>query len=427
MGTFGYRVVHKSLIGTLIGQLEEKMNKCVLLLAIIAISAPACVGGQMPANAPVTMQTQIVRATDVPTREPVATIVAASPTPSVLRTPTALPVILADSERRLEGDRTFSIALGDLDRDGDLDAVVANYLSTGKVWWNDGTGVFGKGQNIGDETAHGVALGDLDGDGDLDAFIGHNGYFDQVWLNDGTGHLTDSGQQLGKPEDATTTVSLGDVDGDGDLDAFTTHYQQPVKLWLNDGSGVFAACNAGPGSDAARVAVGDVDGDGDLDALASFVENPDLVWLNDGHGAFADSGQELSGESGWGKATLGDVDGDGDLDAFVPNSVDGDAIWFNTGGAQGGTPGIFANSGQVLGKGKDATLGDIDGDGDLDAVTCGGLWLNSGDGAFSYAGTRFNVPGCGGVWLGDVDGDGDLDAFVGSHQRNNELWLNQTH
>jgi len=340
-------------------------------------------------------------------------------------TPTALPEILVDSGRRLEGDRTFSIALGDLDRDGDLDVLVANYLSTGSVWWNDGTGDLEKGQNVGTVTGHGVALGDLDGDGDLDAFVIHNGDADQVWLNDGVGRLTDSGQQLGQPEDATTMVTLGDVDGDGDLDAFTAQYQRPVKLWLNDGGGVFAARDVGPGSDALSVALGDVDGDADLDALVSFVENPDRVWLNDGRGAFADSGQALSGESGWGRAALGDIDGDGDLDAFISNSVSGNAIWFNAGGAQGGTPGVFANSGQELGKGSYATLGDIDGDGDLDALTCQGVWLNGGDGTFRDAGTEFDVPGCGGVWLGDVDGDGDLDALVASRQKDNELWLNE--
>jgi hypothetical protein len=334
--------------------------------------------------------------------------------------------MLVDSGRRLKGDRTFSIALGDLDRDGDLDALVANYLSPGMVWWNDGTGNFEEGQTVGAVTGHGAALGDLDGDGDLDAFIIHNGDSTQVWWNDGAGHLTDSGQRLGQPEDATIMTSLGDVDADGDLDAFTTHCQQPVMLWLNDGRGRFSPHDAGPGSDALSVALGDVDGDGDLDALVSFVENPDRVWFNDGRGAFADSGQALSGGSGWGRAALGDLDGDGDLDAFVSNSVSGDAIWFNSGGLQGGTPGIFARSDQQMGVGTFATLGDVDGDGDLDALTCQGLWLNERGGTFREAGTRFDVPACGGAWLGDVDADGDPDALLASRQNDNELWLNVT-
>jgi formylglycine-generating enzyme required for sulfatase activity len=360
------------------------------------------------------------QAMPAPTQEPVA----ATPVPSPA--PTALPAILADSGQRLKGDRTFSIALGDLDRDGDLDAVLANYQTSAVVWWNDGTGTFEEGQRLGGETAHGVALGDLDGDGDLDAFLVHNGDADQVWWNDGTGGLVDSGQRLGQPEDWTTVVALGDVDGDGDLDALTVHYQQPVRMWLNDGRGVFTARDAGPGVDAAWVALGDVDGDGDLDVLVSFVENPDRVWLNDGDGTFADSGQSLDSPSGWGKPELGDLDGDGDLDAFVPNSVNGGAVWFNAGGAQGGAPGVFANSNQMLGKGNDATLGDMDGDGDLDAVTCEGLWLNDGVGTFVDSGPRFDVPACHHVWLGDIDGDGDLDALVESYEEDSEVWWNET-
>lgn len=381
------------------------MRRLALVILTVPILASACGGGQSPVSVSIPTSTPVSGSADVP----------------------ALSELFEDSGRRLDGDRTFSIALGDLEGDGDLDVLVANYLSPGNVWWNDGTGALEIGQTVGVETGHGIALGDLDGDGDLDAFIIHNGDVDQVWLNDGAGNLTDSGQQLGQPEEATTMVSLGDVDGDGDLDALTVHYQRPIKLWLNDGQGVFEARAAGPGSNAVRISLGDVDGDGDLDALISFVEQPDRIWLNDGRGNFTESDQAMSGVSGWGRAALGDLDGDGDLDAFVSNSVDGDAIWFNDGGAQGGTPGIFVNSGQELGIGKHATLGDADGDGDLDAFTCQGIWLNDGHGAFVAIGAGFNVAGCGGVWLGDIDGDGDLDALIASHDRDNELWLNLTH
>ena len=61
--------------------------------------------------------------------------------------------------------------------------------------------------------------------------------------------------------------------------------------------------------------------------------------------------------------SLGDVDGDGDLDAFVANSRTGNRVWVNDGS------GIFTDSGQSLGDhySHGVTLGDVDGDGDLDA------------------------------------------------------------
>ena len=41
--------------------------------------------------------------------------------------------------------------------------------------------------------------------------------------------------------------------------------------------------------------------------------------------------------------TLGDVDGDGDLDAFVANNGQSNRVWFNDGS------GAFTDGGQVLG------------------------------------------------------------------------------
>ncbi len=78
--------------------------------------------------------------------------------------------------------------------------------------------------------SYGVALGDLDGDGDLDALVANSiGEAETVWRNDGTGsfsaHPTTPSFGAGISED----VALGDLDGDGDLDAVVANCCQPGR------------------------------------------------------------------------------------------------------------------------------------------------------------------------------------------------------
>ena len=160
----------------------------------------------------------------------------------------------------------------------------------------------------------------------------------------------------------------------------------------NPTSGVFGAGDSLGDSISLGVSLGDVDGDGDLDA---FVANPgdtnapNRVWLNDGGGNFSDSGNSL-GDSQSFDVRLGDLDGDGDLDAFVANAdIDPNRVWLNDGN------GNFSDSNNSLGNSNShgVSLGDVDGDGDLDAFVANLgeanlVWLNDGDGNFSDSGNR---------------------------------------
>ncbi len=363
--------------------------------------------------------------------------------------------VFSDTGQRLGGDASLDVALGDVDGDGDLDAFVANTLYAAsdlanRVWINTGYGTFeDSGQTLGDSRSYGVAMGDLDGDGDLDAFVANaESQANKVWLNDG-------GMQGGTPGIFVTTtqnlgdaysydVALGDVDGDGDLDAFIANYNYdpPNKVWVNDGGlqggtpGNFSDSGQNLGvADSTGVALGDLDGDGDLDAfISNCCGDGNEVWLNDGGaqggvtGMFSDSGQRLDTLSGRDVA-LGDLDGDGDLDAFLAN--DGaNKVWLNDGDAG------FVDSGQSLGAAESTgvALGDVDDDGDLDAYIANNtsygaqsaLWLNNGCGVFANSGQLLGSANSHGVALGDLDEDGDLDAFVTNYAYEaNTIWLNR--
>lgn len=145
-----------------------------------------------------------------------------------------------------------------------------------------------------------------------------------------------------------------------------------------------------------------------------------------GSGFFTSNGQALGNSNSTGVA-LGDLDGDGDLDAFVANNVDqGNRVWRNDGTGQ------FSSLGTPMGNwdSEFVALGDLDGDGDLDAYVANfnqgnRIWLNRGDGRFDDSGQSLGNGHSVGVALGDLDGDGDLDAFVTNFsQQPNRVWLN---
>ena len=345
----------------------------------------------------------------------------------------------SDSGQKMGDAGSRGMALGDLDGDGDLDAFVANVLPNGgdsnanTIWLNDGAGVFiDSGQSLGSGSSYSVALGDLDNDGDLDAFVGNYGnlyidtnfignynYFygggpNTVWWNDGAGNFSDSGQSLGNAN--SMCVALADLDNDGDLDAFIAN-ANPISgskanaVWLNDGEGYFVDSGQTLGnSESMEVVLADVDEDGDIDAFVANAANMldsnkpnNTVWLNDSSGIFSDSGQRLGTSDGT-DAALWDIDGDGDLDAFVTNAGNGEpnTVWWNDG------RGIFYDSGQRLGNvdSHGVALGDIDGDNDLDAFVLNisgqpnALWLNQGELILT---------------LNPDNSIGDIEAFLTAH------------
>ena len=116
-----------------------------------------------------------------------------------------------------------------------------------------------------------VELGDLDGNGTLDAVIANwSSQANTVWLSDGAGNFTPHPTTPTlAPGVSTLGVALGDIDGDGDLDAVFANDGPPMSTWLNDGAGSFSPHPTTPSFGGGRgfeVGLADLDGDGDLDA-----------------------------------------------------------------------------------------------------------------------------------------------------------------
>ena len=362
--------------------------------------------------------------------EPVAT-----PLPS----PTPEPqLIFEDSRQDLGQGNGASVVVGDVDDDGDMDALISNTDKNSLLFLNDGVGKF----TLSDQEfkpSTGASFGDLNGDKSLDIFFTEE-TANEVWLNEGNGVFRTGDQNLASPE--SSSVALGDLDGDGDLDAFVTNWNgNPDQVFMNDGSGIFTDSGQKLGNwFGTEVSLGDVDRDGDLDALVANngeeSDNAPVLWLNDGTGIFSDSTQRLGFTNAY-AAVLGDLDGDGDLDAYIANSSHNganpaDKVWLNDG------KGVFSDTGQKLGLiySLTAALVDLDGDTDLDVITGNWksgpeIWWNDGKGNFADSKIKLDSYNISGVEIADLDGDDDLDMIISTNLWKlgdglHKLWLNQT-
>jgi len=193
----------------------------------------------------------------------------------------------------------------DFDGDGDMDLLVNNYrLQANFLFENQGDGTFREvaperglaghpdrqGTNIWYGHTIGAAWGDLDGDGDLDAIeanLAHPRFYGfsdktRVLLNDGTAHFGDITGDWTTPrseaglryQETHSSPVLADFDQNGTLDLVITavYDGRPTDFYWGDGDGTFTldVFRAGITTENGwGAAVGDIDHDGDLDLIAS--------------------------------------------------------------------------------------------------------------------------------------------------------------
>ncbi len=201
--------------------------------------------------------------------------------------------VFSDSGQALGLSNTRAVALGDLNGDGDLDLVVGNAGMANWVYFNNGSGTFTESavnSVLAAESAFtsSLALGDVDADGDLDLVVGNLNAVSKIYLNDNnTGIFVESPQVLAFG--STTSVILADLDGDTDLDLVLGNSDASSLIYINDGTGAFTehATSSALGSfNLQAMAIGDLDGDNDPDLVTGNGENnisdpgKDRVFLN---------------------------------------------------------------------------------------------------------------------------------------------------
>ncbi len=201
----------------------------------------------------------------------------------------------------------------DIDGDSDLDLLVTAPGGPNACFSNDGTGRFtevtagaGLSPKPGRTGSTTMALADIEGDGDLDLYVANYkrisakdqhspqytstglilartdyGEPDLIYLNDGQGHFAatklsaevffdENGRPVSWPRDWSLMARLQDMDEDGDPDLYVCNdFWSPDGIWRNDGTGKFHAM---PGLAVRSTSVSsmavdfsDLDRDGDLD------------------------------------------------------------------------------------------------------------------------------------------------------------------
>lgn len=269
-------------------------------------------------------------------------------------------------------------------------------------------------------------VGDLDQDGDLDIVLGQwNGMTAVIVGLYNQGNLEFQIDTLAA--DDLYRHDLADLDGDGDLDLVSSNRDfKYFNIYENEGNGDFTLINEHSESDFRKIVLQDFDNDGDIDIVVgfnNFFDSKFDLWRNNGDATFEITNITESSFGNMGDFVVTDFDKDGNFDIvfFGRNTSSLRIISQPSIGTYEEEELITADN-AIAGfslanfdseNGKDILIGGENQEG----IT---FYLNSDSGPFDFEASELVSGISPGVFIrpGDLDGDGDLDAVVS----NGDFW-----
>ncbi|MGA3041686.1 MAG: choice-of-anchor tandem repeat GloVer-containing protein [Bryobacteraceae bacterium] len=350
------------------------------------------------------------------------------------------------------GNAINGIATADLNNDGNLDIVEAGG-GTGvglTVMLGSSHGVFGAPTSVTlgcGNVANSVALGDVNRDGNVDAVAtttngGCQNNEVAVLEGLGTGNFNAPVYYSTGSTEQSTSIQLADFRGDGRLDIVVSNGDGSLSVLLNNGQGVYGAATViagASGADAGNIVIGDFNNDGKLDiAVTDYSQQQINVLLGNGDGTFQSpigtaSPIHLnpSGLAG------GDFNNDGKLDLAVTGEDYSGSLVILTGNGDGtftaGAPYQFGTFEECTTESGPYWIGvgDLNQDGKLDlaiavqsencsteyygenSLGSAVIYTGNGDGTFNLnIGPWLGGVQDSGIVLGDFNSDGMTDMAV---------------
>lgn len=283
---------------------------------------------------------------------------------------------------------------------------------------------------------------DVDGDGDMD-WVGGEAHGDPFWLENSGGEGEWKARLIDADISGIHCFLKADVDKDGKQDVIVNNFKpegvlgdsivwfstpenvHEVAVWERN---IFAKGDAQGGSH--YFGFGDIDGDGwgeiAVGAKGAPFEGGNWFsyWKNPGDEAVKEPWEKVeiaNGEEGATNILPVDVNGDGKVDFVASNGHGSGVFWFEAPEWEKRMIDADMKCGHSL------AVADFDGDGDVDAASCGfeserlSVYFNDGKGVFARMDLDEGQQSYD-LRAVDMDGDGDMDLLNAGRGTGNVAW-----